>query len=225
MKRLLKGARVVDPVNGIDGQHDVLIDGERIAQVGRDLPASLAAGGGADAAGRRRHLPRLHRHARPPPRARPGAQGDGRHRNPLRRHRRLTAVACMPNTRPVNDNAGVTALILQKAREANSPASIPSAPSRAASGARNWPTSPSCARPGASPSPTTGCRSRRRCWPAAPSSTRACSACRSSSTARTRRSRATASPTRARWRRRWGSRASPAPPRRLPPGATSCSPR
>jgi dihydroorotase len=30
----------------------------------------------------------------------------------------FTAVACMPNTKPVNDNAGVTQLILQKAREA-----------------------------------------------------------------------------------------------------------
>jgi dihydroorotase len=30
----------------------------------------------------------------------------------------FTAVACMPNTRPVNDNAGVTKLILQKAAEA-----------------------------------------------------------------------------------------------------------
>jgi dihydroorotase len=31
----------------------------------------------------------------------------------------FTAVACMPNTVPVNDNAGVTAYILQKAAEAN----------------------------------------------------------------------------------------------------------
>jgi dihydroorotase len=31
----------------------------------------------------------------------------------------FTAVACMPNTTPVNDNAGVTAYILQKAAEAN----------------------------------------------------------------------------------------------------------
>jgi dihydroorotase len=30
----------------------------------------------------------------------------------------FTAVACMPNTKPVNDNAGVTKLILQKAAEA-----------------------------------------------------------------------------------------------------------
>src|SRR2546430_14961977 len=34
---LLKGGRVVDPVNGRDGSFDVLIDGDRIARVGRDL--------------------------------------------------------------------------------------------------------------------------------------------------------------------------------------------
>src|SRR5690242_18354364 len=39
---LLKGGRVVDPVNGRDGVFDVLIDGDRIAQVGRDL--SIADG-------------------------------------------------------------------------------------------------------------------------------------------------------------------------------------
>src|SRR5258705_12410495 len=38
MQTLLKGGRVVDPVNGRDGAFDVLIDGERIARVGRDLP-------------------------------------------------------------------------------------------------------------------------------------------------------------------------------------------
>ena len=38
MKRLLKGGRVVDPANGRDGVFDVLIDGDRIARVGRDLP-------------------------------------------------------------------------------------------------------------------------------------------------------------------------------------------
>ena len=45
MKRLLKGGRVVDPANGLDGAFDVLIDGGVIAQVGRDLPVSLADGG------------------------------------------------------------------------------------------------------------------------------------------------------------------------------------
>ena len=35
MKRLLRGGHVVDPANGRVGIFDVLIDGERIAQVGR----------------------------------------------------------------------------------------------------------------------------------------------------------------------------------------------
>ncbi len=38
MKRLLRGGRVVDPANGVDGAFDVLIDGDRIGRVGRDLP-------------------------------------------------------------------------------------------------------------------------------------------------------------------------------------------
>ncbi len=33
MKRLLRGGRVVDPASGLDGMYDVLIDGDRIAQV------------------------------------------------------------------------------------------------------------------------------------------------------------------------------------------------
>ena len=37
-KTLLKGGRVVDPANGRDGTFDVLIDDDRIARVGRDLP-------------------------------------------------------------------------------------------------------------------------------------------------------------------------------------------
>ena len=42
MKRLLKGGRVVDPANGRDGIFDVLIDGDRIARVGKDLPVDGA---------------------------------------------------------------------------------------------------------------------------------------------------------------------------------------
>jgi len=37
MKRLLRGGRVVDPANGRDGMFDVLVDGDRILRVGRDL--------------------------------------------------------------------------------------------------------------------------------------------------------------------------------------------
>ncbi|MCC7124583.1 MAG: amidohydrolase family protein, partial [Acidobacteria bacterium] len=119
MKRLLKGARVIDPANGIDGQFDILIDGDRIAQVGRDLPVSLANGGRIDA------LPSsfvicpgfidMHVHLREPGQEHKETVATGTLSAVTGG---FTAVACMPNTKPVNDNAGVTQLILQKAREA-----------------------------------------------------------------------------------------------------------
>jgi len=120
MKRLLKGGRVVDPVNGLDGQFDVLIDGDRIARVGADLPASLAEGGEVVS------LPAglvvcpglidMHVHLREPGQEHKETVATGV-RSAVTGG--FTAVACMPNTNPVNDTAGVTRLILQKAAEAN----------------------------------------------------------------------------------------------------------
>ncbi len=43
MKRLLKGGRVVDPANGIDGVRDVLVDGDRIYGEGVNVAARLQA--------------------------------------------------------------------------------------------------------------------------------------------------------------------------------------
>lgn len=117
MKRLLKGGRVVDPANGIDGVHDVLIDGDRIAAVGRDLPADgasvvdLPAGlvvcpGFID----------MHVHLREPGQEHKETVATGAASAVAGG---FTAVACMPNTSPVNDNANVTAYILAKAAEAN----------------------------------------------------------------------------------------------------------
>jgi dihydroorotase len=120
MKRLLKGARLVDPASGIDGQFDVLIDGDRVAQVGRELPDALADGGEV------LRLPAglvvcpgfidMHVHLREPGQEHKETVATGVLSAVTGG---FTAVACMPNTRPVNDNAGVTLLILQKAREAN----------------------------------------------------------------------------------------------------------
>jgi dihydroorotase len=120
MKRLLKGGRVVDPANGVDGQYDVLIDGDRIAQIGRDLPVALAAGGPVV------DLPAglivcpgfidMHVHLREPGQEHKETVATGTLSAVTGG---FTAVACMPNTKPVNDNAGVTQLILLKAREAN----------------------------------------------------------------------------------------------------------
>ena len=116
MKRLLKGARVVDPANGIDGDYDVLIDGDRIAQVDRNIPA--AGGVVLD-------LPKglvicpgfidMHVHLREPGQEHKETVATGTLSAVAGG---FTAVACMPNTRPVNDNAGVTRLILQRAAEA-----------------------------------------------------------------------------------------------------------
>ena len=117
MKRLLKGGRVVDPVNGRDGIFDLLIDGDRIAEVGTNLkadgaeviniPAGLVVCPG---------LIDMHVHLREPGQEHKETVATGVASAVAGG---FTAVACMPNTRPVNDNAGVTKLILQKAAEAN----------------------------------------------------------------------------------------------------------
>ena len=116
MKRLLKGGRVVDPANGIDGDADVLIDGDRIARVGRGLPVD-----GAEVV----EIPRglvicpglidMHVHLREPGQEHKETVATGTGSAVAGG---FTAVACMPNTVPVNDNANVTAYILARAAEA-----------------------------------------------------------------------------------------------------------
>ena len=116
MKRLLRGGRVVDPANGKDGIFDVLIDGDQIAEVGKDLradgatitdvPAGLIICPG---------FIDMHVHLREPGQEHKETVATGVASAVAGG---FTAVACMPNTKPVNDNAGVTQLILQKAKEA-----------------------------------------------------------------------------------------------------------
>ncbi len=116
MKKLLKGGRVIDPANGIDGVHDVLIDGDRIVRVGRDLPVNgatvveipeglVVCPGFID----------MHVHLREPGQEHKETVATG---TASAVAGGFTAVACMPNTSPVNDNANVTSLILAKAAEA-----------------------------------------------------------------------------------------------------------
>jgi dihydroorotase len=117
MKTLLKGGRVVDPVNGIDGVRDILIEGERIARVASNLPADgatvvevpdglVVCPGFID----------MHVHLREPGQEHKETVATG---TASAVAGGFTAVACMPNTNPVNDNANVTTYILDKAREAN----------------------------------------------------------------------------------------------------------
>ncbi len=117
MKRLLKGGRVVDPANGIDGIHDVLIEGERIVRVGRDLPLDGAAvveipDGLVVCPG----LIDMHVHLREPGQEHKETVATG---TASAVAGGFCAVACMPNTSPVNDNANVTSFILARAAEAN----------------------------------------------------------------------------------------------------------
>jgi dihydroorotase len=116
MKKLLKGGRVIDPANGIDGVHDVLIDGDCIARIGRDLPVNgatvveipsglVVCPGFID----------MHVHLREPGQEHKETVATG---TASAVAGGFTAVACMPNTSPVNDNANVTLLILAKAAEA-----------------------------------------------------------------------------------------------------------
>src|SRR5262245_4207866 len=117
MKTLLKGGRVIDPVNGIDGVRDILIEGERIARVASNLPADgatvvevpdglVVCPGFID----------MHVHLREPGQEHKETVATG---TASAVAGGFTAVACMPNTNPVNDNANVTTYILDKAREAN----------------------------------------------------------------------------------------------------------
>src|ERR1700751_954905 len=117
---LVKNGRVVDPARDVDASLDVLLDGERIAEVAPagqissrngievfDANGLIVAPGFID----------LHAHLREPGQessetidtgARAAARGG------------FTAVCCMPNTRPVNDNASVTGFILDRAKVAAS---------------------------------------------------------------------------------------------------------
>src|SRR5687767_5847994 len=117
MKRLLRNGRVIDPANGRDGVFDILIDGNRISRVGKDLPVDGAAvvdvpAGFVVTPG----LFDMHVHLREPGQEHKETVATG---TASAVAGGFTAVACMPNTSPVNDNAGVTEYILQKASAAN----------------------------------------------------------------------------------------------------------
>lgn len=114
---LLKNGRVIDPANGIDQIRDVLIVDGRIRALGQ--PGSLAGQDGLvyDVTGKWvvPGLIDMHVHLREPGQeyketietgTRAAAAGG------------FTAVAAMPNTKPVNDNQTVTVFILAKAAEA-----------------------------------------------------------------------------------------------------------
>jgi dihydroorotase len=114
---LIKNGRVLDPASKTDSVQDVLLDGDRISKVAANISAPDAevfdATGMVVAPG----FIDLHCHLREPGQemsetietgTRSAAQGG------------FTAVCCMPNTHPVNDNAGITRGIVERAAAAKS---------------------------------------------------------------------------------------------------------
>ena len=112
MKLLLKGGRVVDPATSRDGEFDVLVEDGTISRIGKSLPAEGAtvfeiARGWIVAPG----LVDMHVHLREPGQEHKETMATGV-RSAVAGG--FTAVACMPNTDPVNDHPGITELILKR---------------------------------------------------------------------------------------------------------------
>lgn len=116
MKILLKGGRVIDPAQNLDGQMDLLLENGKIAAIAEavgsvpedtrllDLKGMILLPGLVD----------MHTHLREPGyeyketiRSGSDAAAVGG----------FTSIACMPNTLPVNDNRTVTEYILKRAKE------------------------------------------------------------------------------------------------------------
>lgn len=116
MKLLLKNGHVVDPAAGRNGRMDILIEDGKVARVDRGIPAD-----GAEV----REIPSglivcpglidMHVHLREPGQEHKETIATG---TAAAVAGGFTAVACMPNTDPVNDSASVTEFIVKRAREA-----------------------------------------------------------------------------------------------------------
>ncbi len=113
MKRLIRGGRVIDPSQAMDGVFDLLIEDGMVAKIAEHIEDSGAEV--IDAAGLcvLPGLVDIHCHLRDPgfeykediaTGTRSAAAGG------------FTSVCCMPNTSPVNDCAAVTRYILERAR-------------------------------------------------------------------------------------------------------------
>jgi dihydroorotase len=115
MTVLLKSVHLVDPAAGRNGRFDVVIAGGRIARVGTGLSADNARvvelpAGCVVTPG----LIDMHVHLREPGQEYKETIATGTLSAVTGG---FTAVACMPNTDPINDTASVTEFILKRAAE------------------------------------------------------------------------------------------------------------
>jgi len=116
MEVLIRGGRLIDPAEGLDGHYDLLLKGGMVADVSPAGRGKSNAATVIDASGLLviPGIVDIHTHLRDPgyeykediESGTLAAAAGG-----------VTAVACMANTMPVNDNAAITRDILKKARE------------------------------------------------------------------------------------------------------------
>ena len=114
MSLLIRGGRLVDPANSLDGVQDLLIQDGQVARVGPKLAAPegatvIDAGGKLVCPG----FIDIHVHLREPGHEYKETVATGTRAAVAGG---FTAVCCMANTSPVNDNRSVTDYILAKAR-------------------------------------------------------------------------------------------------------------
>jgi dihydroorotase len=113
---LIKNGRVLDPASKMDAPRDILLDGDRIAEIAElgklnqrngaeifDAAGLIVAPGFID----------MHVHLREP-----GQENSETIETGTKAAARggFTAVCCMPNTQPVNDNASITRFIVDRAK-------------------------------------------------------------------------------------------------------------
>ncbi|MDH4320616.1 MAG: dihydroorotase [Desulfobulbaceae bacterium] len=113
---LLANGRVIDPVNGIDQVADVLVENGTVTAIGAGLDSERTSARRIDLQGKWvvPGLIDMHVHLREP-----GAEYKETVVSGTKAAAAggFTAVACMPNTNPVNDNQAVTVLIRSRAAE------------------------------------------------------------------------------------------------------------
>ena len=113
---VIKNGRVLDPASKTDAQMDILLDGERIVEIAPqgklahangtqtlDATGLIVAPGFID----------MHVHLREPGQENSETIETGTH---AAARGGFTVVCCMPNTRPVNDNASITRFIVDRAK-------------------------------------------------------------------------------------------------------------